>query len=730
MEFTDNSTQEKIWRIKFSQEDTEKNKLAESISKKLNISAIIAKLLINRGYETSEAAENFLCLKTNVFHDSFLLNDMDKAVERIFEAIDKKESIKIYGDYDVDGVTSVCTLYLYLKNLGANVSYYIPKRTEDGYGVSSNVIKDFAENGVNLIITVDTGITATEETDYAKSLGIDMIVTDHHECPAVLPSALAVINPKREDSTYPFKDLAGVGVVFKLVCACESRICQNNGTELIDGIRKVCHDYADLVSLGTVADVMPLADENRLIVSYGIKMIESTDRYGLLSLMEAATHTNKNAPKRKISTGFIGYTLAPRINAAGRMSSASLAVELLLSDSKEKADELSKELCEINTLRQTEENKIAESAYEKIESTHNFDNDTVIVVDGYGWNQGVIGIVASKVTEKYGLPAIIISFDESEEDVAYQSIGKGSGRSVKGFNLVEALNNCKDLLEKYGGHELAAGLSVKKCNVDEFRRQINEYAKNKKIEDNISLITDVDLELETTDLTINLASDLYKLEPYGTANPVPVFKLSGATVKSIMPIGAGKHTKLILEKDEISVCALYFGKAPFELNLFEKDETDILFNLDINEFRGMKSVQLIIRDIKKCKGYEDGLEYNLSRYTEICGGATFTPDENIIPEREDFAYVYKLLRTESGLGHDMISHKTMLTVLAEKNINYIKLKFALAILGEMNLIEISEDAEQSDMYKFKLSEAKEKADLEKSGILCRLRAQLVKKETE
>ncbi len=724
MNLTKTQKTEKIWNIQFKDSDREKSEAAKKIARFLGVSETLAKLIFNRGYTTPEAARDFLCLEDNVFHDPFLLNDMDKAVDRLERALASHEKIMVYGDYDADGVTATTALYLYLSELGADVSYYIPSRTGDGYGVSSSALEEFSADGVTLMITVDTGITAIEEIEYAKTLGIDTIVTDHHECQPRIPDACAVVNPKRLDSTYPFKELAGVGVVFKFICAYETMLCEKSGKSVIDSIRTVCNKYADIISIGTVADVMPLKDENRLIVSYGLKMIEKTDKHGLAALIEASgTPGTSKTAKKKISTGFIGYTLAPRINAAGRMSSASLAAELLLTDSDEKAKKLAEELCEINRLRQVEENKIADSAYEKIEAEHDFENDYVIVVDDDGWRLGIIGIVASKITEKYGLPSIIVSFEGNGEEPAWDDNGKGSGRSIKGFNLSSALVHCGDLLEKYGGHELAAGLTVKRSNLEAFKRKINEYAREQISDGDVAVTLDADCVLSAKDITLELAAELYRLEPYGTSNPTPVFMLEAANVVRITPIGAGKHTKLALEADGVPLTALCFGHSPFELDLYEGDTVDLFFNLDINEFRGTKSTQLIVKDIKKRRTYEDELPENRKRYEEIKNGANIYECENAVPVREDFVCVYKTLRAEAALGHDMISHKALLSVLSHTNINYIKLKFIIEILDEMELVKFDG---ADDMYRFSINLQVTKIDLEESKILNSLRQKLLK----
>ena len=478
---------EKRWIIKSVDTAESENEISK-ISRDLGINRIVAKLLYNRGYTDTESAKSFIYMETEMLSNPFLLQDIEKGIDRISEAVSRGEKITVYGDYDVDGVTAVCTLYLYLKSVGANVEYYIPNRIGEGYGVSTVAIDSIAEGGTGLIVTVDTGITATEEVLYAKSLGIDFVITDHHECRTALPEAVAVINPHRPDCPYPFKELAGVGVVFKLVCAYEERI---GGTTRREAAKKIFSEYADLVAIGTIADVMPIKDENRIIVRYGLSKIENNKRVGLSALMEAASSRNdaqknqRNKKRSKITSGYIGYTIAPRINAAGRIKNASMAVELFLSQDPDYAREIAEELCHTNRERQAEENKIMLEAAEQIDNL-NIDDNPVIVLDADHWHHGVIGIVSSRITEKYSRPSILVSFEGNEGDTpSPDDIGKGSGRSIKGMNLVDALCYCSEHLVKFGGHELAAGLSVKRCELDNFRALINEYAKNNLSQDDM-----------------------------------------------------------------------------------------------------------------------------------------------------------------------------------------------------------------------------------------------------
>ncbi|MBR4662093.1 MAG: single-stranded-DNA-specific exonuclease RecJ, partial [Clostridia bacterium] len=487
-----------VWEVKATAAEAREDPVAKTIAEELDLTLPAAKLLADRGCKTPADAERFIKKKEEQLYDPFLMKDMRAAADRVADALAAGERIVVYGDYDVDGVTSVSALLLYLRDRGGNVGYYIPKRDRDGYGMSVGVIERLASEGCDLIITVDTGITATEEIRAAGELGIDVVLTDHHECQSVLPDACAIVNPRRNDCEYPFDELAGVGVVFKLMCAVETVICPDDS--LTDCVRRVASEYCDLVAIGTIADVMPVTDENRLIISYGLKLIENGTRPAIDALMRAASEGRTNG-KKKITAGYIGFTLAPRINAAGRMQDAATAVELFTTEDSAKAEELAATLCEINRERQGTENEIVTEAYSMIESGNGADVDPVIVLSDDRWHHGIIGIVASRITERFGRSSILVSFEGEGNDGGEDDIGKGSGRSVKGVNLVGALAECSDLLEKYGGHELAAGLTVKRGNLEAFRRKINEVVrKNGAHPDGGAAAIEADLELTSEDL--------------------------------------------------------------------------------------------------------------------------------------------------------------------------------------------------------------------------------------
>ncbi len=755
---TSNRT-EKLWELRGGVPGvTGETEIAE-ISAALGVSRIVARLLWGRGYKTPEAARSFLSMGETLLHDPCLLPDMSRAVERIERALeDPAEHVVIYGDYDVDGVTSVSTLYLYLRerNPNINIEYYIPSRSEEGYGMSCAAIDTLNTRGATLIITVDTGITAEKEVEYASSLGIDVIVTDHHECRETLPRALAVVNPHRADSRYPFCELAGVGVVFKLICACEIALCRRRGEADADGVRRAYGSWSDLAAIGTIADVMPLTDENRMIVACGLSLIERTRRPGLAALLEAAqsgsgvkgADGSSSAPKkRQVNAGYIGFGIAPRINAAGRMANAGIAADLFLTSDPVRAAQLAERLCEINRERQAEENRTAEEAFAKIEAECDLEKDRFIVVADDAWQQGIIGIVASRVVEKYGLPAMLITFsgtkkpsEDSEaesEQPSPEDMGKGSGRSIKGVNICDALASCSDILARYGGHELAAGLSVERGKLAELRIRLNEYARVRLDSDRIKPTLPADCEVSGADLTMSLATELRAFEPCGVANPTPAFILRDAVVMRISSIGAGKHTKLTLNAEGNVLGAVWFGMPASALDFHENDSIDLLFNLGINEFRGISSLQLMVSDARLCAARLEETEGQRRRFAEIMAGAAFDAGEDVIPERRDFAHVYRTLSRELRVGRNAFTDVTAMWLInrefaspereAEK-ICYLKFRAILAIFEEMKIFGVSEPTPGS--FCISALPANGKTDLEGSALLHRLRARCRGKSAE
>lgn len=741
-----NRDRDKIWNLN-DRADPEDDRRIEEIAAQLSLDPIVCRVLYHRGYRDGDAMLSFFRQTEERMHDPFLLADLKPAIRRIQQAVSNGEKIAIYGDYDVDGVTSVSMLYLYLQELGADVCYYIPSRCKEGYGVSAGAIDRLCdEQQVRLIITVDTGITANEEVLYAKTRGVDMVITDHHECHAELPQAVAVVNPHRPDCAYPFKDLAGVGVVFKLLCGMEITYALEAGESAMTGVRSVCERFADLAAIGTIADVMPIIDENRLIVTFGLRMIAQTKRKGLAALIDASlpatkTIAGQSVPlseeeratqrKKRINSGFIGFGIAPRINAAGRISNASRAVELLLAQTEEQAKKLALELCEINLRRQIEENRVAEEAYAMIEQNFNFADDRVIILDHDHWPQGIIGIVSSRITERYGLPSILISFDGAVHGggPTPEDIGKGSGRSIKGLNLVEALAHCETELVRFGGHELAAGLSIQRNQINYFTTRMNQYARERLSDDDLTVHLDADCELTTADLTLSLAEQLEQMEPFGVANPVPQFILRDVIITRIIPMGSGKHTKLIVAKDGFSVVAVYFGmptaRFPFALH----DRVDILFRLNINEYQNERTLQLFLQDVHTAQSYQNEQERMMARYREICAGDFFDDEEEqVIPTREDCAQLYTILRREYRQGHTAYSDRSLLTLLQELcpgRFHYAKLKFILRIFQELNICGVMEP--QEGYYIFDIFFNPNKTSIDKSSILKKLRSQCRKK---
>ena len=715
----------KLWHI--SEQTVDAAQIA-ALSAALSVSPVLASLLMTRGYRTAESARAFIECTDAVLHKPFLMRDMDKATARVLRAVEAGERIAIFGDYDVDGVTAVSLLYLYLTGLGADTCYYIPSRTGEGYGLSISAIDKLAEDGISLIVTVDTGITAVEEAAYAAARGIDMVITDHHECRLPLPEAVAVVNPHRPDCPYPFKELAGVGVAFKLAAACESLRATSMGEREADGVRRVAMTYADLVAIGTVADVMPIVDENRVMVKYGIAQLQRTERPGLAALMDevsAAGRTGGEAPRRrKITAAFIGFTLAPRLNAAGRMSDATLAVDLLLADTVPRARELAAQLCEINQLRQVEENRMAEEVFARIEEELDLAETEIIVLAGDHWRQGVIGIVASRVTERYGKPAILITFDGTEGEPSGADQGKGSGRSIKGINLVEALSDSAELLVKFGGHELAAGLTVRRDRVEEFRTRINAFARAAAPAGGAQAVIDIDMELALEGVTMPLAEELSLLEPFGVANPMPRFLLRDLLVERITELGGGKHIKLTVSDRGRALFALMFSTPRSALSFGEGDRIDLIATLDINEFRDIRSVQLTVIDARPSARFEDEIAAGRARYRALRGGATFDEAEGVLPTREQFAFVYTVLRREFRRGRSIYTDAELLALMQLSEggeVSYSALRYILDIFLELQICGVEEIS--PDRFRFDICYRAEKANIEKSSILKRLRTQ-------
>lgn len=671
----------------------------KSLSNTLRIKPLCAKLLINRGYTDIEAARAFIEKSDTFLYDPYLLRDMRKATARIRAAIANEEKITIYGDYDVDGVTSVSILYMYLKDRGVDVDYYIPTRESEGYGLNIGAFHTIKNTGTTLVITVDTGITAIDEIAYAKTIGLDIVVTDHHQCRPELPVCEAVVNPRRPDCEYPFKELSGVGVVFKLLCALEMDIL-NFGEYNIFTVKDMCKRYIDLVTIGTIADVMPLYDENRIMVYMGLHLLSNTSNIGVRALLRSVGIDDS----KKVTASTIGYTLAPRINAAGRIGDAARAVQLFLANSPHSASVIADELCITNKERQQTENLIFEEALKQIDNERDLENESVIVLASDHWHQGVIGIVASKITELFGKPSILISFDA--ESPSEGDPGKGSARSVKGLNIVEALASCSHLLIKYGGHELAAGLSVERGNLEAFRKALNEYAAPILSSPDCVVKTQAEAEITEKDVTMETVEDIAKLEPYGAKNPEPIFVLKNVCIEEIAPLSMGKHTRLYLKKEHTGISAVCFGHNLLDEGFCHGNYADVLCSINVNEFRGNKTVQLIIRDIDHSEQTLSEIESHENDLVKLMNGDLFF-ENRTVPRRQDFASVYKFLRDDGFRKEKQITLMKLKSVFSD--MSWLKILIILETFAQCDLIAYTKVSVGT--YRIRQLETKEKKDL-------------------
>ena len=551
--------------------EVDENKV-EKLSRKYSLSKLIAKILVNRNIIEDEKVNVFLNPTRKDFYNPFLMPDMEKAVDRIIKAIENKEKIMIFGDYDVDGITSITVLKKFLLDRNAIVSEYIPNRLDEGYGLNKDAIKKIVNEKFDLIITVDCGISGIEEVEYANSLGIETIVTDHHEPGESLPNAIAVVDAKRKDNKYPFNQLAGVGVVFKLIQA----ISQKMGLEEKEHLK-----YLDLVCVGTISDIVPLVDENRTIAKLGLKLVEVTKNIGLKTLLEMAGY-------KKIDSFAISFGIAPRINACGRMGHALEALNLFLTQNEQQAKEIARRLNEYNLKRQEIEKRIFDEATQQIESNNN--DSEVIVLGKENWHHGVIGIVSSKITDLYFKPSILICFEGET--------GKGSGRSVPGFDLYEALSKCNEHISRFGGHSMAIGITVKKDEFENFKKDFEDYAKNSNISDIIPIIS-IDEEITLKDISVRDVAELKLLEPFGESNKTPLFLCKNLKIQSIRALSEGKHLKLSLKDENFWVDAIGFNLGHLSEEYRIGDKIDVVGTLEINQYNGRENIQINLKDIRK-----------------------------------------------------------------------------------------------------------------------------------
>lgn len=615
-------------------------------------SPLLARVLASRGYDGRDSAAELLEAGRDMLGDPFELDGMAEAAARIKKALASGEKIAVYGDYDVDGITSTCLMTDYLRRRGANTLYYIPDRIEEGYGVNPDAVTSLAKKGVTLIITVDCGVTAVGETETARALGVDMVITDHHECREALPAALAVVDPKRPGACGKSRELAGVGVAFKLLCA-------------LDGSAgRILDEYADLVALGTIADVMPLTGENRCIVHSGLDKLARSPRPGLRALMDEA-----GLDARRMTATGVGFSLAPRINASGRLGKAYIAAELLLTDSPSRARELSAELCQLNRDRQELELSIWEDAVGRIGGTR---PTRPIVLSSDRWHQGVIGIAASRLTEAYHVPAVMICTDGEK--------GKGSCRSYGGFNLFEALQSCSELLESYGGHASAAGLNIKPQNIDAFREKLGEYY-DRSPGDSESVLP-IDVWINSPELLdMRCVQDLDRLEPCGNSHPTAELCITGAILDSVTPIGGGKHLRMRIRKFSQSYDAVFFSKTAEELGLRAGDYVDCAFNAQINEFRQRKTVQLLMTDIRR---------HDLSAAEAVLDGEMPPEARAAAPSRRDFVRIWRSVVSLGGRIDRSLP--AALEMLAPEMWD-VRLCLCLKVFDEMGLARVGyEDA--------------------------------------
>lgn len=559
----------------------------KNISCTLGIPLIVAELMAERGISNACEAEEFLNADLMDIKSPYLLTDMDKAVQRLIEAVEKGEKIRIYGDYDVDGVTSICILMDVLGKLGAKTDYYIPDRVSEGYGVNPDAVFSAAEDGISLMITVDCGITASSEVELARTLGIDVIITDHHVPDKVIPAAIAVINPKRDDVNYPFYDLAGVGVAYKLASALLAAIgntqCSLNSPE----------DYLDFVALGTIADVCPLTKENRIFAKRGLERLSRTDNPGLKALIEICGLTD-----RAITAGLVGFVIAPRLNAAGRIHDASLCTELLLTDSSEKAMSIAKLLDDINCKRQEMEMEIFEEALSMVKTVNGRPVDDILVLANKRWHPGIIGIVASRLVKEFNRPSIMVSLAGDE--------GRGSGRSIPGFNLYKALSECSESLLHFGGHKNAAGIILSHNKIDEFRQSINEIGRRVLKKDDFLPKIICHRELTLNEINLEIAESIAMMAPFGVQNPTPLFLSTGVKLEEYRGIGmGGRHLKLKLSQSGTVHDGIGFNLGHMVSTFYSHriNAVDLVYSIEINEWDGRIQPQLNIKDLRVTENY-------------------------------------------------------------------------------------------------------------------------------
>lgn len=601
---------------------------AIAMANRLEIPPLLAMMLDIRGITKEEDVINFL-QENKDFSDPFLMKDMDKAVERITTAVENGEKICVYGDYDADGVTSTSLLYSYLRDsLGADVMFYIPTRTGEGYGMNKGAVDKIHSLGVTLIITVDNGISAREEIDYANSLGIDTVITDHHMPSGSIPKAVAVVNAHQQDDKSPFKDFSGVGVAFKLVMAIEGEYAD---------VDSLLENFSDIATLGTIGDIVPLVGENRTLVKNGLRHIQNSDRIGINAMKQES-----GIAEKEINSSNVAFTLVPRINAGGRLGSSEKSVNLLLTEDEDEAVTIADKLGMDNRERQSIEKEILASIDEEVRRTPNIVNDKILVFAGKGWHQGVVGIAASRIKDIYDKPTIIIGIDDD-------GVARGSGRSVEGFSLCDAVFACSEHLTHYGGHPMAVGISLEKEKINDFRKAINAYCKDIKMPYNI---LHIDCKLNPNQLDLSILDCLSYIEPCGASNPSPIFGLYNMTVIATKEIGNGNHMRITLSRGQgqVPVYAVYFNHNFQSCSYRNGDIVDVAVSLDRNIYNGQENLSVIIKDIKYSQSNNEELIDSERIFDKFAKRYRLTKDEvmSILPTRNDFAYVYRFLKQNKG----------------------------------------------------------------------------------
>lgn len=663
---------------------------AAAFTQTYGVPFFLAMLMNIRGLDDAAHLREFLG-EGEPLSDPFLLKDMDKAAARITRAVDNMEKIAVYGDYDADGVTSTAMLYSYLETRGADVIFYIPQREGEGYGMNMGAVEYLKEQGVSLIVTVDNGISSVQEVARANELGIDVVVTDHHRPQEILPDAVAVVDAYRPDDTSPYKHFSGVGIAFKLLMALE------DGAGDVEDLLEA---YSDLAAIGTIGDIVPLTGENRTLIRAGLERLSQSDRPGVQALLENAGIAGKT-----LTSTNVAFTLVPRINATGRMGAPERAVRLLISGYEEEAEVLSEEICADNEERRRVEAEIAEAAFADIEAK-GYMKGRVVVVDGENWHHGVIGIVASRVTERCGKPCMIISRGETE--------AKGSGRSIEGFSLFEAICACGDLLIKFGGHPMAAGITLKPENIEAFRKRINQYAAEHFPQMPTQTVT-LDCKLNPAALSVSMAQSLTQLEPFGNGNPQPMFGLFNMELSNVTPVGGGGHLRLTLEKNGAVITAMRFNTKPEELPYHIGDKIDLAVQLEAREFRGQPSLTVIVRDMKFAAFNTEKNITSLASFEKWQRGEVLSAEDKnrLYPDRACLAAIYRALRTVNGKETDQVRFVSQFG----KDMTLGLFKTALLVFEERGLVH-SEIAD--DTFTATLIETSGKTDITRSPVLLAL----------